>query len=252
MKKYKNYYKLCTKLSQNSEAWCDAFRANLFVLLEEPGVTIQKLSEAAGVSYDTMRSFLYTDRNNFKLGSAVNIALSFGLSIDELVGAGTITDRERLIIQSMRTLPDAVCYYYEWAFKAMVRRCEGLRPESKVVPYLLPSLLPDGNVKPANVTEVYDISMLSDALRSKVKMALQLPCDSYMPKYSPYDILFIANDRLPRSSEDAVIIYNGFLWLCNINGDEVLSIRDRSFRCCLDSVEELVGYIAAVNRLEYL
>ena len=75
-----------------------------------------------------------------------------------------------------------------------------------------------------------------------------MPCEHYMPIYSPYDIILIANDRQPHPNENSLIRIDGYLYIANRkieNGvAKYYSIRDGKFRINESEIDEHVGYIA--------
>jgi hypothetical protein len=82
-------------------------------------------------------------------------------------------------------------------------------------------------------------------------MGIKTSVDHYMPHYTPYDILLIANDRYPKPSEDSVIIYGDNVFIvrrhsCGNGHYEYLSIRDSRFRCSESDIDNVIGYVALV------
>ena len=75
-----------------------------------------------------------------------------------------------------------------------------------------------------------------------------MPCDHYMPVYSPYETLLIANDRLPMNNENCLIRVKKNVYIAKVKmeNDEMkfYSIRDGKFRLNRDEIDEVVGYIA--------
>ena len=75
-----------------------------------------------------------------------------------------------------------------------------------------------------------------------------MPCEHYMPTYSPYDILLIANDRDAKANENVLIRTDGNLFLAKRKAKNGIvkyySIRDGKFRLNEEDIDEVVGYIA--------
>ena len=108
----------------------------------------------------------------------------------------------------------------------------------------------DGSLKPSNDFDLIDISDIPLDKRAKIFMGIKIPCDHYMPLYSPYHVLLIANDRHPRPSEACLIASSGSLWLVKLDKGKFYSLRDGKYRCDEDYIDELVGYVAATKILE--
>lgn len=106
--------KLSLNLSSDDKNYMSAFRKNLFMYVEEKDITIKEISEEAGIPFSTLNSFLYGKTNDVKLSTAVKLAKALKISIDELVGAETISDISRESIAICRNLPDNALYLVRW------------------------------------------------------------------------------------------------------------------------------------------
>ena len=111
----------------------------------------------------------------------------------------------------------------------------------------------NGNLKITTNYRHIDITDIGEEYRSKVFFGITMPCDNYMPTYSPYDILLIANDRNAKTNENVLIRTDGNLFLAKRkveNGSaKYYSIRDGKFRINESDVDEVIGYIAHVLTL---
>lgn len=85
-------------------------------------------------------------------------------------------------------------------------------------------------------------------------LGIIVTCSNYMPNYSPYDILLIANDRPPKLNEDCVILLCGKLYLAKrvqtMDGIVFRSIRDGHPHVTEHELDSIIGYIAGV-KLDY-
>lgn len=100
-----------------------------------------------------------------------------------------------------------------------------------------------------------DITDIGEEYRSKVFFGITMPCDNYMPIYSPYDILLVANDREPYCNENSLLRIDGQLRIAKRRVENGLakyySIRDGKFRINENDVDEVIGYIACkINRID--
>ena len=93
-----------------------------------------------------------------------------------------------------------------------------------------------------------DITDIGEEYRSKIFFGITMPCDHYMPTYSPYDILLIANDRNAQGKENSLLRIDGNLYIAKRKVENGIakyySIRDGKFRINEEDVNEVVGYIA--------
>ena len=108
----------------------------------------------------------------------------------------------------------------------------------------------NGNLKITTNYRHIDITNIGEECRGKVFFGITMPFEHYMPTYSPYDILLIANDRNANINENALIRIDGNLFLAKRkveNGSaKYYSIRDGKFRINEDDVDDVVGYIVGV------
>lgn len=248
--------KLSLKLTTDTDNYMKSFRHNLSVYLNEKGISLASLSEAAGLSYETLKSVVYGDSKDCKLSTAVSLAKALGVSVDELIGCGTLPDQVRESVKISRNLPDTYIRFVRWAIRYYERMLREKKVSNRAITVMVAESTNEGNVLMTNNFEILDISDIPEIVRPKVFMGIKLPCDNYMPIYGMDDILLIANDRKPMPSETAVIIFGGFMWLAkrkevmDEEGRKVakfFSIRDGKFRVDEEDVEEVVGYVVGCN-----
>lgn len=253
MKNHEKNCKLYLNMVENPEDWKESLRHNLFTILESDGVTIQKLADIAGINYETMKSVLYGNSKDYKVGVLINIAKHFGLTLDELIGAGTCTEEQSKANKLLRQVPAHIAFRYNWILDIVAGRTNDGQ-ELKSIPYIVPEIRHSGNLQPIYDANLFDVSSLRPEIRAKAMLAVRFPTDYYMPSYTPYDVLILANDRKPRPSEDCVVLYNGFVWIGRLmerDGVEgIYSIRDGEFRCAAEHVESIFGYVASVVHIE--
>lgn len=239
---------LSLKLSSDSNDYMSAFRKNLFMYVDEKDITIKEISETADIPFSTLNSFLYGNTNDVKLSTAVKLAKALKISIDELVGAETISDVSRESIAICRNLPDNALYLIRW----YIRYIDGLNkknePHRRYVSVMELECNHNGNLKITTNYRHIDITDIGEEYRSKVFFGITMPCEHYMPTYSPYDILLIANDRDAKTNENVLIRTDGNLFLAKRkieNGiAKYYSIRDGKYRIDEKDVDEVIGYIA--------
>ena len=91
------------------------------------------------------------------------------------------------------------------------------------------------------------MSKINEEYRHKIFFGITMPCENYMPKYSPYDILLIANDRDPKENETSIIRIGANLILSKRkienNKAKYYSIRDNKYRLDETEIDQLIGYV---------
>ena len=239
---------LSKNLSANRDDFISAFRHNLFMYIDEKDITIKEISEKANVPFSTLNSFLYGDSKDIKLSTAVKLAHALDVSIDELVGADTINEVSRESISICRNLPENDVYLIRWYIRYIDSLNKKNEPNKRYVSVMKLECNHNGNLKITSNYLHIDVTDIDKEYRGKVFFGITMPCEHYMPTYSPYDILLIANDRQPNPNENSLIRIDGYLYIANRkieNGAaKYYSIRDGKFRINERDIDEHIGYIA--------
>lgn len=236
------------KLSANRDDYISAFRNNLFMYVDEKDITLKDISEASDIPFSTLNSFLYGNSKDIKLSTAVKLAKALNVSIDELVGADTINEISRESISICRNLPDNALYLIRWYIRYINSLNKDNQPNRRYVSVMELDCNHHGNLKMTTNYKHIDITDINEEYRYKIFFGITMPSDNYMPTYSPYDILLIANDRQPHLNENSLLRVGATLFIAKRKVENGIakyySIRDGRYR--LDESEvEVIGYIAA-------
>lgn len=249
--------KISKNLSADSDDFMSAFRKNMFMYIDEKDITIKDISEESDVPFSTLNTFLYGDSKDIKLSTAVKLAKALNVSIDELIGAGTINEVSRESISICRNLPNNALYLIRWYIRYIDSLNKKNEPNRRYVSVMELECNHNGNLKITTNYRHIDITDIGEEYRSKVFFGITMPCDNYMPTYSPYDILLIANDRNAKTNENVLIRTDGNLFIVKRKVENGLtkyySIRDGKFRLNEDNVDEVIGYISGTipnNKVE--
>ena len=247
--------KLSLKLTSNRENYMDSFRKNIDMYIEEKDITLREISEKADISFSTLNNLLYSDSKDCKLSTAVALARAFGVSIDELIGAETIEPLTREAIAISRNLPENARYLIRW----FIKHQESLvaeHPGKRIVSVMKPICNMDGNLEQVNDFVALDISSLGNNVKPKIFIGFQLPCEHYMPHYSPYDILLVANDRHPNLIENSIFTIGGNIFIGKRKIENGIanyySIRDGKKMWTESEIDEIIGYVALTIKSETL
>lgn len=248
---------LSRKLISEPDNFIHSFRRNISVYVDQKGITLQEVAELADISLSTLKSFLYGDSKDCNLSMAVKLARVFGVSIDELVGAGTLPEQTRDSIQTLRQLPDSFTHYLRWEIHFHEQMLKTKKVTEKSIEVMCAKIGENGNMRLSNDMEVLDIRHLSDGIKPKVFVGVKIPTNLYAPKYFEGDILLIANDRVPLPGEHIVMCYSGNIWVLekgtskdDTGKKEVCyySIRDGGRRASEQDVQFIIGYVAGIER----
>ena len=235
-------------LSADSNDFMSAFRKNMFMYIDEKDITIKDISEESDVPFSTLNTFLYGNSKDIKLSTAVKLAKALNVSIDELIGAETINEISRESISICRNLPDNAIYLIRWYIRYIDSLNKKNEPHRRYVSVMELECNHNGNLKITTNYRHIDITDIGEEYRSKVFFGITMPCEHYMPTYSPYDILLIANDRQPTIHENSLIRVNGCLFIAKKKNNEYFSIRDGKFRLKEQEIDEHIGYVACTIR----
>lgn len=246
MLKKEKLLNISKKLITNQDDFVSSFRKNLFLYIKEKEITINDISEESGVSFSTLNSFLYGKSNNMQIGNAIKLARALNVSIDELVGAGTIPDISRESVSLCRNLPENDLYLVRWLIRYLDCLNRKTEPNKRYVS-VMELECECGNLKITSNYRKIDITDIKDENRHKIFFGITMPCDNYMPVYSPYDILLIANDREPMKNENVILRTGKYLWIAKkYRGSDFYSIRDGKYRCNEEEIDEVIGYVAEI------
>ena len=240
------------KLVEKSTKYIDNFRKNIDMLMAEHDYTIKETAEIADISYDTFKTFLYDkEAKDCRLSTAVKLARAFHLSIDELVGAGTIEPKGLESMKIYRTLPHGSRRFIDWH----IRNQKFIHEEhsnKKIVNIMLPTCSGNGNLKMTSDYEVKDITHLGDELTYKIFLGIKIPCLHYLPHYTEGDLLLIANDRNAMKGENTIIMIQDNVIITNRvieNGvEKYYGLRDGKLRPTDPNHVEILGYVAKIIR----
>ena len=248
MKKPKNIQKKLVKNPQNPTS---SLRQNVDILMDIYGYTLNELSENADIPFETFKAFFYGKSDQCRLSTAVKLARIFNLSVDEIVGCGTVSDEMEEYINMYKSLPD----YSKYLVKYFIKHQSSIysnreKTGEKIISVLQPQCI-DSYLQTTNVTEPLSIEHLNDNIKSKVSLGLKIPCEHYMPIYSPYDILLIAADREAHNGERCVIERNNNLFIVEkkiyikdgVKRSEYVSLMNSRFTVPDSEIDDKLGYI---------
>lgn len=252
MLKKEKLSEISKKLTTNQYDFVSSFRQNLLMYTRDNEITLNEISKASGIPWNTLNSFLYGKSNDVRISNVIKLARALNISIDELVGAETIPEVTKESICMCRNLPENDLYLVRWFIRYLDQLNNGAEPNKRYVSVMLPEIDNDGNLKITSNYAKKEITGLQEPLRSKIFFGLYLNCDNYMPHYIPNDVLFVANDRKPKPNENSAIRIGKFIYIAKRkieNGTaKYYSIRDGKYRIDADDVDELIGYVAHVHK----
>lgn len=248
MKKQKSLKEKGDCIVKNDVDLSEKFRTNILKYAEINSMTMVDVANESGIPINTINSFLHHVSNDMKCGNVAKIAKTFGISIDELVGAETMPELTRESLALCRNLPENDLMLVRWFIRCLADLNTKNEPNKRYVKVMLPEEDNDGNCKLVSKFENMEITDLQEPLRSKIFMGFKVISDYYMPYYKPNDIILIANDRPAKFNEHILVRVGDFIFIVkriSENGiGKLYSIRDDKYRIDESAVDELIGYIA--------
>ena len=195
------------KLVSNHDNYMSSLRDNVGLLRTEKKWSVRVLAEKANISEDTLNTFLKGTSKDCNLSTVVKLASAFGVTIDEVVGAGTMSDGTRESVSRCRVMPQ----HFVNLARSYIRHIYKLfeKTDSKE-PRLV--MLPEcrrGHLQTTNVTTEIDISHLLKGTISRIAHGLRIPCDHYEPYFFKDEIILLAVDRDGQDGEICVISHGG-------------------------------------------
>lgn len=242
------------ELKAEPDNYMHSFRQNLFMYIEKKEITLAEVAEAADISVSTLKTFLYGDSMDCHLSNAIKLARVFNVSVDELVGSGTISPETRESLQIIRMLPESFTHFVRWTTRYHYDMLTKEKVTKKAIEIMAPEF-EGGNLRSTNNFNLVDISHYNDDIRPKIFMGMFMPCDNYAPDYFEGEILLLANDRVARPSENVLLSVGGNLFIAKrkeeiVDGEKkcfYYNLRGDSKMMC-DSDCMVIGYIAKVIR----
>lgn len=248
--------KLSANLTAEPDDYMHSFRKNLDVYIDRKEITLAELAELADIPLNTLKSLVYGDSKDCHISTAVKLARVLHISVDELIGAGTITPQTCESLQLTRMMPESFTHFVRWAIHYHYNMLTTHKVSIKSVELMLPEVNESGGIRMTNDFDVIDISYVSDELRPKIFMGIRIPCDNYQPHYFEGDVIFVANDREARENENVVVSVGETMWILKrkvekIDDKDVVnyySIRDGRLFAHEDEIDFVIGYVVKLSR----
>lgn len=234
-------------LKKENQTYSDCLRENLDLFLEHKDITIAKLSEAADISMDTLKTILYGKGKTCTVSTAAALANVLGVTVDELIG--NMNKGTSKSLRTYESLPDRSRMLVDWFIKYQ-KFIQTEHPDKKMITIINPECSDNGNLKLTHEYEPYDISNIGAEYEYKVFCGIKIPCNHYVPYYMKGDILLVANDRDAKPNEKSVVIVDGNILIISrkIENGEVkyYGARDGFLRPIESSKVQVLGYVVKV------
>lgn len=222
---------------RSTDSFMESLRKNIDMLLVEKDITYSNLAEHCEISVSTLNSLMNGNSKDCNMSTIIKIAKALGVTIDELVGAGTMSEGTRECVSRCRLMP----WHFVNLARSYIRHIYKLftKTTSKE-PRLV--MLPEcrrGHLQTTNVTTEIDISHLRTDIVSKVAHCLLIPCDHYEPYFLKEEIILLAVDRDGQDGEICVISHD----------DEYYIVRKKMYK---ENDQKKWKYMSLFTEKEFL
>lgn len=235
-------------LTSDRDNYLSAFHKNMNLYVSQPDFTIREISERSGLSFSTINTVLYGNNRDYKLSTIIGLSKAMNVSIDELVGCSTLDEEERYLIQAYRSSSRQEQLLIHW-FVQMQKQLQDCDAPTRQPSVLIMQMRQDetGGLLITNQYQPYQLPDSENKKHQHIFMGVQLPCCDYMPDYSPYDYIMLANDRPPKINEDCIILSAGKCYIVKrIPSDKSDTLR------CIDKQGKIYYYPAPEDIMGYI
>lgn len=254
----KKLRELSQNLEYNPDNYMKSLRNNLMMYIGQKDITLNDLADKADVSVNTLKTLIYGYSDDCHMSTVIKLAKALSVSVDELIGCGTLAHETCKSLQIMRMLPESFTHFVRWATHYHYDMLNSSKVSIKSVEVMKPKTSDCGNLQMTNNFDVIDISDLNDDIRPKVFMGIRLPNSNYAPHYFENDILFVANDRDARPGENVIVCISNNMWILErratirkgVKEVDYYSIRDNRLFAKEEEIQLVMGYIAAIKHTE--
>lgn len=217
------------------------FRHNIDLYIREKDFTIKELSEMSDVPFATLNNILYKDTKDIHLSTVISIAKALGVTVDELVGSGTMEDKMCESVKLCRSLPEHSLYLVRYFIRHQAKIYSCLN--ENYISVLLPRY-ENGIIPTTNIVEPMLLENVPTDVASKVYLGMKIPTENYMPYYQAGEIILIASDRPAVRGEQCVITSNGGIYIVEKSKkeNEYYSVFGKRI-IPEEKVDDVIGYV---------
>lgn len=234
----------------NYENYMESLRENIGILRTHYGWSVRILAERSNISEDTLQTFLKGKSRDCNFSTVVKLSRAFGVSIDELAGAGTINPSTLEALSICRTLPHHSTYMISQFIQHQKKLYEKHKPEESIISVMNPPL-ENGRMVYTNVLSDLCVDPLPEFVKSVAYMGIRIPCDRYMPYYAPDEILLVGADREAMNGERCVVVNGGKLFIVTkqsyiengVKKWRYVALMNNKIVIPQKSIDEKIGYV---------
>lgn len=212
MLKKEKLKQISTELFVDNDKFMNSFRHNLDLFLAPRDLTIRELSELSGVPSATLNNILYGNAKDVRVSTVVALARVLEISIDELLGSGTMEPQMRESVRIVRGLPDYSTQLIRYFIRHQETIHKNVENGHKYISLISPQMV-NGKVATTNAVEPMNVDHLPEDIKAKAYLGMKIPSDYYMPYYLPGEIVLVAADRMALDGERCLVTNDGGIYI---------------------------------------
>lgn len=203
------------KLASDDINWFNCFRQNINILREYCHWTIRVLSEKSGISEYTLNNILRGKTKDCDLSLAIKLAKAFNISVDELIGAKTISDETKKTLAMSRVLePHVQKVIRVYAKHQYELHANKINPKAKEISVITPICYEKKMKRVSLADSKVSLEKLQLDIQEKISFGIKIPCDHYEPHFLKGETILLGYDREGENGEMCVISSNGYIYIC--------------------------------------
>lgn len=229
--------------------WIEAFRENVGILRYHYGWSVHTLAMKSDMSESTLKSFLNGKTKDCDQSMTIKLARAFNITVDELIGAGTMDPETRECVAMAGQLKP----YHRYVIRSYVKHQYLLHSEetsNKQISVMLPDCQ-HGFMKHTNITESLSVGHLPPQIKSEVCLGVKIPCSHYEPHFMPGETLLLGAHREGFNNEKCVVSKDGNLYICTKKIKIENGIRKINYFSIING-KQLFNYEDIDDRIGYL
>ena len=233
--------------------WLD----NVKKLKKEKGLTNESLSERSGISLGTLNKLLSGATDDAKLSTLLALRRALGVSMDEMLGLGTMPMLDKELGQKYaeldRTGRETVDFIINKEYDRVKREREA-KPYSLENPQvrrikLFNTAASAGTGTYLSDSDSSEISVYSNPITDAADFAVRVSGDSMMAKYHDGDILLAEQTTRVDEGEFGIFSLNGEAFFKKFGGDRLISLNPEYADIPIRAYDDIRCFGKVIGRL---
>ena len=203
------------KLSSNDDNWMNNLRQNINILRDFHHWSVRVLSEKSDISEHTLNNIMQGKTKDCDQSLTIKLAKAFNISVDELIGAKTISDETKKTLAMSRVLePHVQKVIRVYAKHQYELHANKINPKAKEISVITPICYEKKMKRVSLADSKVSLEKLQLDIQEKISFGIKIPCDHYEPHFLKGETILLGYDREGENNEMCVISSNGYIYIC--------------------------------------